>query len=371
MVLASSFMQVNNAAPFLSDGQQAMAWLVFIGLVLAGSCDLLSSDYAPKPARLEEQLKKPNPLILPIKKPHPISFPVVVLGVPALGVLGWYYRLTEEKWGPTATCLSAIGAVLFVGWFLSVMLKNKKSFDHQSQLNTKLVVLQMQFFNAVKDNKPVRNVFDICRQTGRTFDRLREAFGVSMVTKSYFEQSGIDFNRQDEDGFTVLMHAVRNQNIDMVIYLLAEANDQSIDLTLTNKKGQTARDIALQKGYESIAELLKNLENNKSFFSWKNAKQQSEQEQSAAAGGHNNGASGAFIDHYQNLGIQRNATIDEIKRAFRTLAMQYHPDRGGDSEKFKQIGTAYEVLSDAQKRKNYDDNEYDVHYVNRHRPLFF
>ncbi len=63
-------------------------------------------------------------------------------------------------------------------------------------------------------------------------------------------------------------------------------------------------------------------------------------------------------DYYETLGVDRGATDDEIKRAFRKLAMEHHPDRNGgctDSEaKFKELNEAYSVLSDGQKRAAYD-----------------
>src|SRR6184192_99145 len=63
-------------------------------------------------------------------------------------------------------------------------------------------------------------------------------------------------------------------------------------------------------------------------------------------------------DYYKALGVPKNATPDEIKKAYRKLARQYHPDRNpGDKraeERFKEISQAHDVLSDAEKRKQYD-----------------
>ncbi len=60
-------------------------------------------------------------------------------------------------------------------------------------------------------------------------------------------------------------------------------------------------------------------------------------------------------DYYQTLGVSKTATKDEIKKAFRKLAHQYHPDKqGGDEAKFKEVNEAYQVLSDDQKRASYD-----------------
>jgi molecular chaperone DnaJ len=87
-------------------------------------------------------------------------------------------------------------------------------------------------------------------------------------------------------------------------------------------------------------------------------------------------------DYYEILGVDRNATEEEIKKAFRKLALKYHPDRNpGDKyaeEKFKEINEAYEVLSDPEKRAKYDrygtvdgvDSVFDFGFRTRFDDLF-
>jgi len=69
-------------------------------------------------------------------------------------------------------------------------------------------------------------------------------------------------------------------------------------------------------------------------------------------------------DYYQTLGVDKSATPDQIKKAYRKLAMKWHPDRNPDDKanaesKFKEIGEAYSVLSDEDKRKKYDQFGHD------------
>jgi molecular chaperone DnaJ len=59
-------------------------------------------------------------------------------------------------------------------------------------------------------------------------------------------------------------------------------------------------------------------------------------------------------NYYEILGIEEKATQEEIKKVYRKLAVQHHPDKGGDENKFKEISEAYEILGDESKRKNYD-----------------
>ena len=58
--------------------------------------------------------------------------------------------------------------------------------------------------------------------------------------------------------------------------------------------------------------------------------------------------------YYDVLGVKRDASADDIKKSFRKLAQKYHPDAGGDEQKFKEVSEAYETLSNPDKRKEYD-----------------
>src|ERR1700746_1358590 len=79
-----------------------------------------------------------------------------------------------------------------------------------------------------------------------------------------------------------------------------------------------------------------------------------------------------FRDYYETLGVSKTATEDEIRSAFRKLARKYHPDVAKDKkaaeEKFKQINEAYEVLSDPEKRKKYDQLGADWNQPGGFRP---
>lgn len=64
-----------------------------------------------------------------------------------------------------------------------------------------------------------------------------------------------------------------------------------------------------------------------------------------------------YHDYYKTLGVSRNASQDEIKRAYRKLARKYHPDVSKErnaEQRFKEVGEAYEALKDPQKRATYD-----------------
>jgi curved DNA-binding protein len=76
------------------------------------------------------------------------------------------------------------------------------------------------------------------------------------------------------------------------------------------------------------------------------------------------------MDYYTVLGVDKNASPEQIKSAYKKLAMQHHPDRGGDTNKFSQINAAYDTLKDTNKRFKYDHqqnapkNKFNVHSRN-------
>ena len=61
-----------------------------------------------------------------------------------------------------------------------------------------------------------------------------------------------------------------------------------------------------------------------------------------------------YMDYYATLGLKKGASPEDIKKAYRSLAMKHHPDRGGDEKKFKEIEEAYRTLSDPQKKQMAD-----------------
>lgn len=72
------------------------------------------------------------------------------------------------------------------------------------------------------------------------------------------------------------------------------------------------------------------------------------------------------MDYYQTLGVPKNASPEELKKAYKKQSMQYHPDRpGGDEAKFKEINEAYSTLSDPQKRAAYDNPQTQFSFNSR------
>uniref|UniRef100_A0A915PUT2 DnaJ homolog subfamily B member 9 n=1 Tax=Setaria digitata TaxID=48799 RepID=A0A915PUT2_9BILA len=81
----------------------------------------------------------------------------------------------------------------------------------------------------------------------------------------------------------------------------------------------------------------------------------------------------AAKDYYELLGVKRDASTAQIKKAFRNLALKYHPDRNSDPgahEKFREIAAAYEVLGDEQKRRNYDTGGWSFDQQQQHAQNF-
>lgn len=71
------------------------------------------------------------------------------------------------------------------------------------------------------------------------------------------------------------------------------------------------------------------------------------------------------MDYYSILGVNRNASSDEIRKAYKKKSMQHHPDRGGDEEEFKRVNEAYQILSNSDKRSAYDNPGPDFSFTSR------
>ena len=77
------------------------------------------------------------------------------------------------------------------------------------------------------------------------------------------------------------------------------------------------------------------------------------------------------MSHYSTLGVEKSASPEEIKAAFKKLAMTHHPDRGGDQKKFQEINEAYSVLSDPEKRMEYEHGGRNQFHFNTGNPFHF
>jgi curved DNA-binding protein len=72
------------------------------------------------------------------------------------------------------------------------------------------------------------------------------------------------------------------------------------------------------------------------------------------------------MDYYSILGVSRNASEQDIRKAYKKKSMQHHPDRGGNEEEFKKINEAYQTLRDSQKRQQYDNPGPDFSFNSQH-----
>lgn len=76
------------------------------------------------------------------------------------------------------------------------------------------------------------------------------------------------------------------------------------------------------------------------------------------------------MSYYDTLGVDKNASENDIKKAFKKLAAKYHPDAGGDEAKFKEVNEAYQVLKDPQKRRQYDNPAPEgFHFTSENNPF--
>jgi len=76
-------------------------------------------------------------------------------------------------------------------------------------------------------------------------------------------------------------------------------------------------------------------------------------------------------DYYQILGVSEGISQEDLKKTYRKLSKQHHPDRGGDENKFKEISEAYDTLGDKNKRQEYDQRRYQSYFILHYRVRWY
>src|SRR6056300_1252348 len=72
------------------------------------------------------------------------------------------------------------------------------------------------------------------------------------------------------------------------------------------------------------------------------------------------------MDYYSILGVNKNASDQDIRKAYKKKSMQHHPDRGGNEEEFKKVNEAYQTLKDPAKRQQYDNPNQQFNFNSSH-----
>ncbi len=198
----------------------------------------------------------------------------------------------------------------------------------------------------------IRQAKKLSEDKAKEFDELQEKYckGTFQGFATPLNELDVSFDDLRIQSEQIKEHAISNEPIDGVEKWIEQIDDYFLDAEKSKKAWEFSSayryimfGLATCKNYELLIQILAKI------FDESQEEENSEEDQT---------------DYYEILGVEKNATPEEIKGAYRKLAKKYHPDNPDNAseekkkeseEKMKELNKAYEILSDENKRKDYDD----------------